>query len=159
MVGPRGEIWPFRRPKTRFSNTLFHHKLQGTPSQTYQNISDCMCACACTALLQLRASIAPLHSRFWPCRDCIPRTAMAVRTHLYQQRPPSARPHASRNVADGQDVVQHVTSPPQAPAAAHGVEARRRRRSWYTRCMSDRAARQHRAGSAPSSCTGRELSA
>ena len=39
MVGPRGEIWRFRRPKTRFSNTLFHHKLQGTPSQTYQNIT------------------------------------------------------------------------------------------------------------------------
>ena len=28
MVGPRGEIWAFLGPKTRFSNTRFDHKLE-----------------------------------------------------------------------------------------------------------------------------------
>ena len=73
MVGPRGETRPFRRPKTRFSNTLFHHKPQGAHPRHTNTSHNAQCtthrACARvrrTALLQLRTLISPLYGRCWP---------------------------------------------------------------------------------------------
>lgn len=124
--------------------------------QTYQNISDCMCACACTVLLQLRASIAPLHGRFWPSGLHSPNGNGQENIFAAGAAALRAFPRFKKS---RRSLRRGTASHKPATGAAHGVQARRRRRSWYRRCMSDRAVRQHRAGSAPSSCTGRELSA
>ena len=107
-------------------------------------------------LLYLPALVSPLPGRFWPSELRSPNgnrrentfatgaTALRAFPRFRESRRSSRRGTASNKPAAG---------------GAHGVEARRRRRSWCRRWMSDRAARQHRAGSAPSSCTSRELSA
>jgi hypothetical protein len=96
-----------------------------------------------------RIDIAPLHGRFWPSGLHSPNgngqeNIFAAGTAALRASP------RFKKVADRRGLVQHLTSPPQAPltvsrpaaGAAHG---------WYRRCMSDRAVRQHRAGAAPSS--------
>ena len=156
MVGPRGEIWPFRRPKTRFSNTLSHHKPQGTSSLTCPKHHTCISfTYTCAPALSSRIDISA------------PRPLLAVGITFPERQSPgehiclgSSRAARVPTLERKSQMVKGGTvSNKPTTGAAHGVKARRRRRSWCRRWMSDRAARQHRAGSGPSSCTGRELSA
>ena len=95
----------------------------------------------------------PIHSTAASGRQvCIPRTAIAWRTHLHPGRPRSARPYAPRKVANSRGAVQRVPSPPQAPltlsrpaaGAAHGVDdARASELRPAGQCKSGSALRAH----------------